>query len=238
MPIQSALNRIEKNFEMFESSLEKFGKHATMLAKTSIKSEVAAFKKIEKERSVIALLKNDVAHKKKYSDINVDGIHHLESEIARREKMLAHDEQEFLFGNSFMKSHVGFENELLAKAGLAARELHNLSTTIQLQIRGLIEFAEEELGKGKKEFDIDKLGLYKKSLMLAQTNSALLQNMVYLSNMKLDSSASLENYHYEKSRILSEAKNIIELDESAIKDVLKEFASYNSGDLARTNSLR
>lgn len=235
MPIQSALKKIEKNFELFESNLEKFGKHATLLAKTSIKSEITQFKKIEKERAVISLLKNDVAHKKRYSDINLDGIHHLESEIVRREKMLARDEKEFFFGTSFVKSHVGFENELLAKAGSAAKELHALSTTIQLQIRGLIGFAQEEAGNG---FEFDKPGLYKKSLMLAEVNSALLQNMIYLANMKLDSSESLENYHYEKSRIISEAKNTIELDESSFKDVVKDIAAYNSGDLVRTSSLK
>lgn len=235
MPIQQIMQRIEKNFGKFESEMEKFGKHVSLLAKTTIKQEIAVLKKIEKDKAVIELLKNDIAHKKKYSDIDFEGMHHLEAEVKSRERKLAKDRKEFFLGNAFVKSAVGFEKEILAKAGESAKELHDFSTAIQVEIRELIEFTEQEL---KDSVGIDKAGLYRKNLTLAETNVKLLQNMVYLANMRMDSSVDLENYQQEKARVFSEAKNMIEIDETSFKDGMNHIIGHYSGDLQRTNSLR
>ncbi len=235
MPIQKIMQRIEKNFQKFESEMEKFGKTASLLAKTSIKQEISALKKIEKDKAVLELLKNDIAHKRKYSDIDFEGIHHLEAQVKAKEKKLAKDRKEFFFGNAFIKSAVGFEKELLAKAGSSAKQLHAFSTGIQVEIKELIEFTENEL---KDSIGINKAELYKKNLMLAETNVNLLQNMIYLANMRLDSSDDLENYTQEKAKVFSEAKNIIELDEGSLKDSMNEILTHYSGDFQRTNSIK
>ncbi len=236
MSIPEIVKGIERDFSLFEEGLERFGKRISLLAGSSIKEDIGKYRKIERERSTVKLLRNDIAHKRFYSDIDVDGIHHLEAEAGRRERELSKMERELFSGNQFVRSAIAFEKDLLKKAGNEARKLHELGSTIQKRIGNLIDFAEKDF---KGDSKLDKAHLYRRSLALSEKNINLLQNVMLLSGMNLATSADAEEYLSAKSQVLMEAKNHIELDsDSGAETLAKGIAEHYLADFRRTNAIR